>query len=108
MVGWPAFIDVQVAYRLRDQGAPDEIHTDVTLGVRPMSRPAAAAARPSTRPTSARERVWFPHERFTHIQAGVVYDFAEAWSAELAGYTTVFGRHSLRENGLTTAVWYRF
>ncbi len=107
LFGWPAFIDVQTAYRLRDQGAPDEIHTDATIGVRPMTDLLLLLQAFDTTDLG-KGTVWFPHERFTHIQAGVVYDFADAWSAELAGYTTVFGRRSLRENGLTTAVWYRF
>jgi hypothetical protein len=105
--GWPAFIDIQAAYRVRDQGAPDEIHTDATFGVRPMSDLLLLLQAFDTTDLG-KGSVWFPKERFTHVQVGAVYDFAEDWSAELAGYTTVFGRRSLRENGLTTAVWYRF
>ena len=104
---YPAFVDAEVAYRFRDQGAPDEIHSDLTLGVRPIAELLLMLQAFDTTDLG-KGTPWFPHERFTHIQAAAVYDFTESWSGELAGYTTVFGRQSLRENGLTTAVWYRF
>lgn len=104
---WPAFVDVQAAYRVRDQGAPDEIHTDLSFGVRPLSDTLVLLQAFDTTDLG-RGTPQFPRERFTHLQAGVVYDFTESWSAELAAYTTVLGRRSLRENGLTTGLWYRF
>lgn len=104
---WPAFLDAQAGYRLRDSGAPDEIHADLTLGVRPDPDLLLMAQAFNTTGLG-RGTPWFPRERFTHVGLAAVYDLTETWSAELAGYTTILGRRSLREQAVTTAVWYRF
>ena len=105
--GWPAFVDAQAGYRLRDSGAPDEIHADLTLGVRPVPDLLVMAQAFNTTGLG-RGTLWFPRERFTHVGLATVYDLTEAWSVELAGYTTILGNRSLREQAVTTAVWYRF
>ena len=51
---------------------------------------------------------WFPHETFTHLELAGVYDLNDLWSVQLGVYTTVFGSNSLREQGVTTAIWRRF
>lgn len=104
---WPAFLDAQVAERLRDRGAPDEIHTDVTVGVRPLPNFMVLLQLFDTTDLG-KGTPWFPRERFTHLETAVVYDFNETWSGEVGVYTTVLGTRSLREQGLTTALWYRF
>jgi protein XagA len=104
---YPAFIDAQAGYRYRDSGAPGEIHADLTLGVRPI--PELQILLQGFNTTSigpGTDR--FPNERYTHVQVAAVYDFTEAWSVELGVFTTVLGHRSLREQGVTTAVWYRF
>lgn len=104
---WPAFLDAQVADRLRDGGAPDEIHTDVTLGVRPLPELMLLLQFFDTTDLG-KGTPSFPRERFTHMETAVIYDFTDRWSAEIGVYTTVLGTRSLREQGLTTALWYRF
>ena len=104
---WPAFIDAQGAYRLRDSGAPDEIHTDLTLGVRVLDDLLFLVQAFNTTGLG-RGSAWFPRKRYTQIELAAVYDLDAAWSVEVGAYTTVLGEQSLRENGLQTAVWYRF
>ena len=104
---FPAFVDAEVAYRFRDQGAPDELHSDLTLGLR-LRDDLLLMLQGFDTTDLGPGTPWFPRQRFTHVQLAAVYDFTATWSAELAAYTTVFGRQSLRENGVSTAVWYRF
>lgn len=104
---WPAFLDAQAAYRVRDSGAPDEIHADLTLGVRPW--PDLMLLLQGFNTTSVGPGTyWFPHQEYTHVQFAAVYDIDLDWSIELGAFTTVFGYQSLRERGVTTAVWRRF
>ena len=104
---WPAFLDSQAAYRFRDGGAPDEAHVDVTLGVRPRSD-LLVLLQSFTTVGLGPGTWWFPREDFTHVEVAGVYDINQQWSVELGVYTTILGRRSLREQGVTTAVWRRF
>jgi hypothetical protein len=104
---YPAFIDAQAGYRFRDSGAPGEIHADLTFGVRPI--PELQVLLQGFNTTSigpGTDR--FPNERYTHVEVAAVYDFTEEWSVELGVFTTVLEHRSLREQGVTSAVWYRF
>lgn len=104
---WPAFVDAQASYRLRSSHAPDEIHTDLTFGMRPWSDLLFLIQAFNTT-ALGHGTDWFPKADYTHVQVAAVYDFDASWSVELGVYTTVLGRRSLREQGVTTAVWYRF
>lgn len=104
---WPAFLDAQVADRVRDGGAPDELHTDLTVGLRP--RPELMLLLQMFDTTDlGKGTAMMPRERFTHVETAAVYDLTETWSVEIGVYTTVLGTRSLREQGLTTALWHRF
>ena len=104
---YPAFIDAQGAYRVRDSGAPDEVHADLTLGIRPIEDLLLLVQAFNTTSIGPGTES-FPHKRYTHLEIGAVYDFAIAWSVQLGVFTTVLGRNSLREQGVTTGLWYRF
>ena len=104
---FPAFVDAQSAYRIRDSGAPDEIHTDLTLGVHARDDLMILLQLFDTHSVGD-GTPWFPHESLTHVETAVVYDIDQVWSVELGIYTTVRGRRSLRESGVQSAVWYRF
>ena len=107
VAGWPAFLDLQSAYRFRDSDAPDEIHTDVTLGIRPW--PDLMLLLQGFNTTGVgRGTLWFPREQYTHVELSGVYDLDQTWSVQLGAFTTVLARDSLREQGVVTAVWRRF
>lgn len=105
--GWPAFVDVQSAYRFRDGGAPDEVHTDLTFGVRPWTDLMLLLQAFNTTGVG-RGTPWFPRERYTHVEVSGVYDLDPSWSVQLGVFTTVLAHDSLREQGVVTAVWRRF
>ncbi|MDX7950876.1 hypothetical protein P7D22_06750 [Lichenihabitans sp. Uapishka_5] len=104
---WPAFLDLQGAYRFRDAGAPDEAHADATFGVRPWADLTLMLQAFNTTGLS-RGTAWFPRQRYTHVVASGVYDLDPWWSVQLGLFTTVLGRQSLQDRGVTTAVWRRF
>lgn len=107
LAGWPAFLDLQSAYRFRDGGAPDEVHTDLTLGVRPW--PDLLLLLQAFNTTGlGRGSAWFPRGEYTHVELSGVYDLDPSWSVQLGLFTTVLARDSLREQGVVTAVWRRF
>ena len=104
---WPAFVDLQAAYRFRDSDAPDEIHADATFGVRPW--PDLMLLLQAFNTTGiGRGTPWFPRQNYTHVEVSGVYDLDPFWSVQLGVFTTVLGRQTLRDQGVTTAVWRRF
>jgi protein XagA len=107
IAGWPAFLDLQSAYRFRDSDAPDEVHTDVTFGVRPWPDLMVLLQAFNTTSTG-RGTAWFPRQEYTHVELSGVYDIDPSWSVQLGAFTTVLARDSLREQGVVTAVWRRF
>ncbi|MCW6508044.1 hypothetical protein [Lichenifustis flavocetrariae] len=104
---WPAFLDAQMAYRFRDGAAPDELHADLTLGVRPRADIMVLLQAFNTTGL-APGTPWFPRQEYTHVELSGVYDLGPVWSVQLGVFTTVLGRQTLRERGVTSAVWHRF
>ena len=104
---FPGFVDVQLGYRFRRDGPPNELRLDMTLGVRPFERlllmlqsfnivaPAAGAA-------------GYPAMRQHKLQASAVLDFGKAYSVQAGAFTTVAARNARHEYGLISGVWYRF
>lgn len=105
--GWPAFVDLQLAYRFRDSGAPDELHGDATFGIRPWADLMILLQAFNTTGVG-HGTPWFPRQRYTHVELSGVYALDERWSVQLGVFTTVLGHQSLRDQGITTAVWRRF
>ena len=104
---WPAFVDAEAGYRIRSAGSPDEIHVDLTGGVRPRSDILLLLQSFTTVPTAAGSP-FYPRTTFSNLEASAVYDFDKRWSLQVGGFGTVFGRNALQERGLVSAVWYRF
>ena len=107
VAGWPAFLDAQSAYRFRDSDAPDEVHTDLTLGIRPWTDLLLLLQAFNTTGIG-RGTPWFPREQYTHVELSGIYDLDPFWSVQLGAFTTLLARDSLREQGVVTAVWRRF
>ncbi len=103
----PAFLDVQVAHRFRSNGSPNEVHADVTFGVKPSAKWLLMAQLFSVVSEGA-GRPGFPSYDYYKFQPSVVYHLNERWSAQAGAFTTYTGRHSIQENGLVFAVWYKF
>lgn len=102
-----AFGDVELAWRTRAGAPADEVHLDVTLGIR-LRRRLLLMLQSFTTMTVGRARLPFLPGRWTKLQASVVYDLTPRWSVQLGALTTVLGVNALREHGFVAAVWHRF
>ena len=105
--GWDSFVDVQVGYRWRNGGPPDEFRWDATFGVRPVAQWLLMLQSFNT-VSQASNSVVFPRNSLHKLQASAVYDFDKAWSGQLGVFAAVAGQNALRERGVLAAVWRRF
>jgi hypothetical protein len=104
---WPAFLDSAFAYRFRGGGAPDEIRSDVTFGVRPRPDLMLMAQSFSTF-SQGNARGFYDVGWEWKAAASVVWDFAKDWSVQVGGIATLAGENTLRERGGFVALWKRF
>jgi hypothetical protein len=104
---WPAFVDVQAAYRDRSSGAPGEWHADVTIGARPVPQLLVLAQSFSTL-AIGKGTAWFPASSYSKISLSGVFALSSAWSVQIGIFSTVGGIDALRERGFQTGLWYRF
>jgi hypothetical protein len=104
---WPAFLDTEFAYRFRGGGAPDEIRSDVTFGVRPRPDLMLMAQSFSTF-SQGNARGFYDVGWEWKAAASVVWDFTPEWSVQVGGIATLAGENTLRERGGFVALWKRF
>lgn len=104
---WTGFTDMEFGYRTRAGAPADEVHLDVTLGVRPMPR-LTLMLQSFTTATVGPARAPFLPGRWTKLEASVVYDITRHWSVQAGALTTVLGVNALRERGFVAAIWRRF
>lgn len=105
--GWPAFVDLQVAQRLRSGDPPNELRADVSLGVRPLPQ-WLVLAQVFNVVSEGNSPPIFPSYDYSKLQLSVVYDVTPRWSVQMGGFTAFSGRNALQENGLTVGAWYKF
>jgi hypothetical protein len=104
---WPAFLDLQLAQRLRLSDPPDESRVDVTLGVRP--RPAWLLLAQSFNVISqGNGGSGFASYHYSKLQLSTVFDLTPSLSVQVGGTTTYAGHNALQENALLLALWHRF
>jgi hypothetical protein len=103
----PAFVDLEVAQRYRLGGPPDEFRADVTFGIRPADKWLLLAQ--SFNVISEGAGSWrFGSFAYHKFQLSAVYAVTPALSLQLGGFSTVWGRNALQENGLVIGAWYKF
>lgn len=105
---WPAFSNMEFGYHLRSGSPPNEYRIDLTVGARPA--PGWMLLLQSFSVISAGKGVDVFNVPYSYykIQPSVVWEFAPRWSLQLGAVTTVAGRNSWREQGVTGSLWYRF
>jgi hypothetical protein len=106
LCGLASFVDVETGYRWYEIG-PGEVRADLTFGIRPIPTVLLLAQSfnvISVGPSAA----YAPNLRSDKLEASAVYDFNTAWSAQLGAFATIAAVDARREQGLVTAVWYRF
>jgi hypothetical protein len=101
----PAFLDLQAGQRFRSGGTPDEVHVDLTFGVRPSSRWLLMAQLFSVVSEGA-GRSGIPSYDYFKFQPSAVYSLTDRWALQFGGFTTYTGRNSIQENGLLLGAWY--
>ena len=104
---WPAFVDIEMAERLRFDGPPNEFRSDLTFGVRPLEKWLFLLQ--SFNVVSEGSGTWgIPSYDYYKFQVSAVYDVTPALSLQLGAFTTYAGRNALQENGLVFGAWYKF
>lgn len=103
----PSFIDVQVGHRFRSGNEPDEVHADVTFGIRPSPKWLLLAQSFNVISEGA-GRPGFPSYDYLKFQPSVVYQLTKRAALQVGGFTTFTGRHSIQENGVVLGAWYKF
>lgn len=104
---YPAFINVEVAQRLRFDGPPDEFRADVTFGIQPADKWLLLLQ--SFNVISEGHGTWgIPSYEYYKAQLSVVYSLTPAVSLQLGAVRTYAGRNALQENGLVLSAWYKF
>lgn len=103
---WPAFADVQAAYRSRGGGPADEVRLDLTVGVRPFPRWTLLLQSFNTVSVGPAAE-GFGELRSHQVSLSVAYTIGSV-TFQAGGLATVAGRNFLEERGLVGGVWYRF
>lgn len=104
---WSGFTDAEIAYRYRGGAPADELHIDVTLGVRPGSRWLVMLQSFSTITVGPARPPFLPGSEHK-LELSVVYDLSPQWSVQLGGIATVASHRMVRQRGGVAAVWRRF
>jgi hypothetical protein len=104
---WPAFVDFEMAQRVRLEGPPSEFHADATFGFQPSDRWLILLQ--SFNVISEGAGTWgIPSYSYYKFQPSAVYALTPAVSLQLGAFTTYAGRNSIQENGAVLSVWYKF
>lgn len=109
LFGKAAFIDVQLAQRMRFGAPPDELHFDLTLGWRVVERWQLLAQSFNVISEGAGTGPYFGDSyEYYKLQLGAAYDLSAAVTLQLSVVGTVFARNAPQENGVVLAAFYRF
>jgi hypothetical protein len=104
---WPAFVDFEIAQRVRLEGPPSELRVDAAFGVRPSDRWLVLLQ--SFNVISEGAGTWgIPGYAYYKFQPSVVYALTPALSLQLGASTTYAGHNALQENAAILSVWYKF
>lgn len=107
--GKAAWLDLQVADRLRFGDPPDEWRLDATLGVRLAPRWQVLMQSFNTISQGAGEGPNFSVSyEYYKLQLSAAYDLTQALTLQLGVVGTVFARNAPQETGIVASALYRF
>lgn len=106
--GLPAYIDLQIAQRYRFGDPPDEFRFDATLGLNVAPKWLLLAQSLNVISESSGATALFPVYDYSKLQLSMIYNVTPAFGVQFGGFTTFSGRNALQENGLLSAIWYKF
>jgi hypothetical protein len=107
LAGVPAFVNAELAYRLRTEGPPDEWHGDFTVGFK-FTPKVMLMLQDFTTVSMATKNPTFPAWRSSVVEASVVYALNDTWSVQLGVFSTVWTVKTNSEHGVAVAVWRNF
>lgn len=100
------FANLEVGYRTRADGWPNEVKIDTAFGLSGTERNQLLI---QTFSTFAGASVVQPKGMQSHkLQMSFVRKLGAHWSLQTGGYVTVHGRNASLERGSLIALWYRF
>jgi hypothetical protein len=105
--GRSAFVNAELAYRIRFDDPPNEVRFDLTLGVRQSPDLLLLAQSFNTFDDGSATGV-FSDGRKHKVQLSAVWRLDEVWSFQLGGLATVAGVNTLQERGVVAAIWRQF
>ncbi|MEW5424565.1 hypothetical protein [Amorphus sp. 3PC139-8] len=103
LFGRPGFVDAQAGYRVTEGDAADEVHIDLTLGLKPTPRWMLLAQSFSTISVGSG-----PSYRYDKLQASVVRWIRDGIGLEVGLTGTIAGVSALQERGAFASLWYEF
>jgi len=106
--GLASFIDLEIAERFRFGDPPDEFRFDATFGVRLNPQWQLLAQTFSVFSEGAGTGPFFTSYDYHKLQLSAVYNITPNFAIQVGGFTTFSGRNALQENGLVTAIAYKF
>lgn len=106
--GLPAYIDLQFAQRFRSGDPPDEFRFDATFGLNVAPKWLLLAQSLNVIAESAGANALFPSYDYSKLQLSAIYNVTPSFGVQFGGFVTVSGRNALQENGLISAIWYKF
>ncbi len=104
---WKAFVDGQLAYRIRFEEPPNEVRVDLTFGFRPDPALLFMIQSFNTIADGSAQEPFY-NQREHKIQLSAVWDFHPQWSVQFGGIATVAGAHALCERGIVAGLWRRW
>lgn len=103
LFGTPGFVDAQAGYRVTDGDAADEVHIDLTLGLKPTPKWMVLAQSFSTIAVGGSA----PY-RYDKLQGSVVHWIRTDVGLEVGVTGTIAGVSALQERGAFASLWYEF
>ncbi|HTS41117.1 MAG TPA: hypothetical protein VMH84_11330 [Xanthobacteraceae bacterium] len=104
----PAFFDLELAQRFRDNGYPSEFRTDFTFGIRPLPRWLVLTQFFNVFSEGTGGPLSPTSYEYYKFQLSGVYSITTSLALQAGAFTTYAGRNALQENGGIIGLWYKF
>jgi hypothetical protein len=103
----PAFVDFELAERVRTGAPPNELRADATFGLQAAQQWLLLAQSFNVISEGAGSPPFASYEYYK-LQLSAIYSLSPKVSLQLGGFTTYAGRNALQENGAIFGVWFRY
>ncbi|MEO1688652.1 MAG: hypothetical protein AAFU61_12165, partial [Pseudomonadota bacterium] len=101
------YVDLQLGWRQRFDAPPNELRTDLTVGVRPVPAWLLIAQAFGTFADGS-ARTPFTDASNVKAQLSAAYELAPGWTAQVGAFATVWGEDAAQEVGGLLSLWRAF